>query len=192
MRDGEVSVGLPGKWCALECEIYAVYWALHRVVDRRPITVFVDCLPVVEMLGGLGSIGGNKALVELFSEVLSWVGPVLLVWIPGYRGIGGNAVADMVAKRGCGKAVDGMARCGVVMNVRNGVVARELRGEEWKAWHRGQGRAYYAWLPSLRDTFMGFCVGMFMHWCDCGEVVEPVLAMKDVLVLVSVFRSLNV
>jgi len=130
LRDGAVSVGLPSEWCALEGEIYAVYWALHGVVDRRPNTVFVDCLPVVEMIGGLESIGGNKALVGLFSEVLSRVGPVLLVWIPGHSNIGGNAVADMAAKEGCGKAFDGMARCGVVMNVRNGVVARELRVEE--------------------------------------------------------------
>jgi len=43
-------VGLPAERCGLECEICAVYRALHGVVGNRPITIFVDGLLVLERL----------------------------------------------------------------------------------------------------------------------------------------------
>ena len=93
-RDDALSFGLPGDWCALECAIFGYYQALSTVYDWRPITIFMDCLPVVEMLGVLGSHRQNAILANLFSPVLDGVREVTLVWVPGHMGIRGNVVAE--------------------------------------------------------------------------------------------------
>jgi len=87
----------------------------------------MDCLPFVEMLGPLGSHTRNAALVNLFSPVLDGKGKVTLVWVPGDMGIGGNVVTNQAAKDGCGIVVDELARGGMLLNVRNDAVAKELR-----------------------------------------------------------------
>jgi len=155
LREDPVSLGLPGEWCALECEIYGVYRALSLVSDVWPVTVFLDCLPVVEMIGSLGSARQNAALSLLFGPVLARLGPVTLFWVPGHAGVGGNEVVDVAAKAGCRMMVDAVARNGVAMNVRNGMVIRELRASEWSAWHIGQGHGYYGRMPSPPKHFRG-------------------------------------
>ena len=146
LRVEPVSEGLPGAFCALECEIWAVYRALFLLEDRWPTTVFLDCLPVVEMLCGLGSADRNHWLATLFAPVLARVGEVTLVWVPGHRGIGGNEVADVAARVGCDMAVVAGSD-GVALGVGNGMLTRELRVAERKEWHRVQGHEYYRRLP---------------------------------------------
>ena len=146
LREEPVSEGLPPAFCALECEIWAVYRALCSLQDCLPVTVFLDCLPVVEMLGKLGSENRNHGLAKLFAVVLGRVGVVTLVWIPGHRGIGGNEVADVAARAGWDRGVVAESR-GVEFGVGNGMLARDLRVEEWKSWHRCQGHDYYRRLP---------------------------------------------
>jgi len=155
LRDDARSLGLPGEWCALECEIYGCFRALGSVQDIWPITVFMDCLPAIEMLCAFGSERRNAALANLFFPVLSRVGAVTLVWNPGHYAFRGNVVADMAAKDGCGMGVDMEARGGVVMNVRNNEVAKTLRTQEWETWHNEQAHGYYRWLPSAPRHFRG-------------------------------------
>jgi len=147
LRDDPVAIGLPGEWCALECAICALYKALGSMWDLPPITVFLDCLPVVEMLGCLGEGKWNTPLAELFAPVLSRIGSMLLVWIPGHIAIRENVVVDFAAKEGCRRVVDPETGEGVVMNLRNGMLAKELR-QEWRALHVGQGHSYYCRLHS--------------------------------------------
>jgi len=155
LREDPISLGLPGEWCALECEIYGVYQALSLVADLWPITVFLDCLPVVEMLGCLGSARRNAALVLLFGPVLARLGPVTFFWVPGHAGVSGNEVTDVAAKAGCHMRIDAMARNGVVLNIRNGMVTRDLRRSKWTVWHVGQGHGYYRRKPSPPKNFRG-------------------------------------
>jgi len=164
LRVDPVSIGLPGDWCALECEIYALLPALYSVNDLSEITVFMDCLLVIEMVGKLGDVRRNAALANLFVPVLNRIGPVTLVWIPGHRGVGGNVVADRAAKDGCFKAIDGVAGEGVAMNVRNDAIARELRKAEWLAWHAQQGHDYYRRLPARQRHLRAFCDGTCTSW----------------------------
>ena len=140
------SDGLPGGWCALECEIWAVFRALSLLEDRLPSVVFTDCLPVVEILGMLGSVGRNHGLAVMFAPVLERIGAVKLFWIPGHMGVGGNELVDKAAKAGrCKEVVRGA--CDVRMGVGNDLLARKMRSEEWLGWHRGQGHDYYGRLP---------------------------------------------
>jgi len=148
LRVDPVSIRLPGDWCALECEIYALLRALASVDDLSEITGFMDCLPVIEMVGKLWDVRRNAAFANLFAPILNRIGPVTLVWIPGYRGVGGNVVADQAATDGCFRAVDGVAGEGVAMNVRNDAIAKELRKDEWLAWHAQEGHDYYRRLPA--------------------------------------------
>jgi len=146
LRENPVSEGLPGAFCALECEIWALYRALFLLEDRWPTTVFLDFLPVVDMLCGLGSADRNPRLATLFAPVLARVGEVMLVWVPGHRRVGGNEVADVAAHAGCWMAVVADSDS-VALGVGTGMFTREWRVVEWKEWHHVQGHEYYRRLP---------------------------------------------
>jgi len=155
LRDEAVSIRLPGSWCALKCEIFACYRALSLVNDMWPIVVFMDRLPVVEMLSSLAPSKRNAALVDLFAPDLNRIGSVTLVWIPGHCSIGGNVVTDLAGKRGCRLEVCVEVRGTIRMNVRNDAIAKELRTDELNGWHNQPGHDYYRRMPSSPRHFQG-------------------------------------
>ena len=71
---------------------------------RTPqVFIFVDNQFAIKAANGQSRIRANKALVTLVQqslEALRKITPVTLVWVPGHAGIGGNDVADALAKRG--------------------------------------------------------------------------------------------
>ena len=71
--------------------------------DRDPVYIFVDNQFAINAANGESKIRANKALVTQVQdslETLRQITPTTLVWVPGHAGIGGNELADVLAKRG--------------------------------------------------------------------------------------------
>lgn len=70
---------------------------------RDPVFIFVDNQFAINAANGKSKIRANKPLVALVQralEALRDITPTTLVWVPGHAGIGGNELADALAKRG--------------------------------------------------------------------------------------------
>jgi len=68
-----------------------------------PVYIFVDNQLAIKAANGQSKIRANKALVAIVQHslnVLRELTPTTLVWVPGHSNIGGNDVADALAKRG--------------------------------------------------------------------------------------------
>ena len=68
-----------------------------------PVFIFVDNQFAIKAANGQSKIRANKALVAIVQHslnVLRELTPATLVWVPGHSNIGGNDVADALAKRG--------------------------------------------------------------------------------------------
>ena len=92
-------------------ELHGILTACNRIRADLPVApaqipqvfVFVDNQFAIKAANGQSQIRANKALVAVVQQSLAdlrKLTPVTLMWVPGHADIGGNDVADALAKRG--------------------------------------------------------------------------------------------
>ena len=92
-------------------ELHGILTACNRIRADLPdalaqipqVFIFVDNQFAIKAANGQSRIRANKALVAIVQQSLAdlrKLTPVTLMWVPGHADIGGNDVADALAKRG--------------------------------------------------------------------------------------------
>ena len=98
----EESVGMraSGEWSIVKGEMAGICMALSDMRRKRvnTIIVFSDCAVALSMIENMESEGVGEGVWESMVDQLNEWEVVELVWIPGHRGIPGNAEADRKVK----------------------------------------------------------------------------------------------
>ncbi|KAG0639344.1 hypothetical protein HOY80DRAFT_1045492 [Tuber brumale] len=135
------------SWSIIECELFIDIFALREIpslVKGRPVYWFLDSVLALSLVDNMFPEGESAMIWEVMAPLSRGFSHLNLSLVPEHMGIDGNESANKKAKS-CGRlpVAQTWRWEGVSFGIRHATITRELREEEWSAWHDQEVHGYY-------------------------------------------------
>jgi len=133
----------PKEWDITQCELYAIWDALHCIGGGGKVCMFTDSVSVLRMINQMASTGRFAQLWHTFVPLINRFDALALGWSSGHAAVPGNEMADVAAKKA---SMGPVVNCSDVdFGNRNGSLIKRARLDSWVAWHEAEAHSYYRW-----------------------------------------------
>jgi len=101
MAGAPYDISVPPSSSIVECELFEMLGGLRSlpITYTGTVAVYSDCVPALWMMDAMKPLGDSAGLWDMFVPELNRFKSVSMSWVPGHRGIRGNEVAAIAARR---------------------------------------------------------------------------------------------